>query len=389
MYMQAIVTACLATMVVVTVYLTSFSSGIKKDLDNKMRGIVDQVNSSQFYQYELEKRSYDKLNSIDANITNVRNKYVPKDDVSERVVTNLLDVTNIQQHGGNASFKGSTNFGNDVTFQAQDSKLNVNIPLKSSININSSSGKDSAVFDGQQSAFKKAKADKLQIGDKFMLSGVGDAHGDDGWLRFFDKDGQDYYGGIATANLWTRDNAYLNGATHITGQGNVHGNLFIRGGDSEHNPDKWWSHFPYHDGKNYIRGDTEIRGNTNNVGDLTVGRNMNVDDTLTANKIRGNNIKLGHNWGGWTDQTPLSVYSDDIGFSAGGPEYWSHFSFKGDTYIRPGKGGGRIAIGDVGNTSAIELGDRNTKTMAKGPLCVQDVCISGQDLTKIKQQSGL
>ena len=53
---------------------------------------------------------------------------------------------------------------------------------------------------------------------------------------------------------------------------NITKSLNIKGGKSVHNPKGWWSHFPWiGDGKNYIRGDTEIRGNVNNIGDLTVG----------------------------------------------------------------------------------------------------------------------
>jgi hypothetical protein len=73
----------------------------------------------------------------------------------------------------------------------------------------------------------KVKANTIQLGDKFRLSGVGDAHGNDGWLRLFDKNGKDYYGGLATANLWTRDNSYLNGNTNITGNLNITGNTNI------------------------------------------------------------------------------------------------------------------------------------------------------------------
>ena len=127
------------------------------------------------------------------------------------------------------------------------------------------------------------KAKKLQLGDQHTLSGVGDVHSGgkpDGWLRFFDKDGKDYHGGVAMANLWTRDNAYLNGTVSTTGLVNSQGNLYAKGGISEHNPG-WGTHFPWAgDNKNYIRGDTEIRGNTNNIGDMNVGRNLNVQGRI-------------------------------------------------------------------------------------------------------------
>lgn len=122
---------------------------------------------------------------------------------------------------------------------------------------------------------KTLTTDKLQLGNKFLFSGVGDAHANDDWLRVFGKDGKGYYGGIAMNKLWTGSEAHLGGNT------NVRGNLNIRGGSSEHNAQKWDTHLPWNgDNKNYIRGDTEIRGNTNNIGDLNVGRNANVQGRL-------------------------------------------------------------------------------------------------------------
>jgi hypothetical protein len=112
------------------------------------------------------------------------------------------------------------------------------------------------------------KANKLYLGSKWSLSGVGDAQGNDGWLRLFKQPDGDYYGGIAMGSMWVRDNTTLNNAT-------------FGGGASEHNPGGWGTYFNNsQDNKNYIRGDTEILGNTNNVGDLSVGRNMNVQKKM-------------------------------------------------------------------------------------------------------------
>lgn len=47
------------------------------------------------------------------------------------------------------------------------------------------------------------KVNYLQLGDKWRMSGVGDAHGNDGWLRLFGKDGGGYWGGLAAGDLWT------------------------------------------------------------------------------------------------------------------------------------------------------------------------------------------
>ena len=111
-------------------------------------------------------------------------------------------------------------------------------------------------FDAQ-SMHNVVQAKQLRLGDKFMFSGEGDNIANDDWLRMFDKDGKGYYGGFAAGRLWT-PSFYSNDL----------GTNF-KGGVSAHNPQQLESHFPSKDdNKNYIRGDTEIQGNTNNVGDF-------------------------------------------------------------------------------------------------------------------------
>jgi hypothetical protein len=46
------------------------------------------------------------------------------------------------------------------------------------------------------------RSHKFKIGDKWTLSGVGDAHGNDDWLRVFGGDEKGYHGGIAMNKLW-------------------------------------------------------------------------------------------------------------------------------------------------------------------------------------------
>lgn len=47
------------------------------------------------------------------------------------------------------------------------------------------------------------KVNRLQLGDKFGLSGVGDGLANDDWLRLTNAKGNSYYGGFATEKLWT------------------------------------------------------------------------------------------------------------------------------------------------------------------------------------------
>jgi hypothetical protein len=55
------------------------------------------------------------------------------------------------------------------------------------------------------------KGTKVKVGDKWTMSGVGDAHGTDDWLRLFGTDEKGYYGGFAAGRLWTPE-------LHLAGQ---------------------------------------------------------------------------------------------------------------------------------------------------------------------------
>lgn len=60
------------------------------------------------------------------------------------------------------------------------------------------------------------KTNKLQIGNKWILSGVGDVHSNDDWLRLFKADGSGYYGGLAADRLWSGSATYLNNLQNFT-----------------------------------------------------------------------------------------------------------------------------------------------------------------------------
>lgn len=63
---------------------------------------------------------------------------------------------------------------------------------------------------------------------------------------------------------------------------NSNDHIYIKGGRSEFNPSNNGSHFPYDgDNRNYIRGDTQIDGNINAAGDISLGRNLKVNGNIT------------------------------------------------------------------------------------------------------------
>jgi Chaperone of endosialidase len=47
------------------------------------------------------------------------------------------------------------------------------------------------------------KIPRLQLGNKWLLSGEGDAHANDDWLRLFNIHNTDYFGGFAAGRLWS------------------------------------------------------------------------------------------------------------------------------------------------------------------------------------------
>ncbi len=47
------------------------------------------------------------------------------------------------------------------------------------------------------------KTNKLQLGNKWLLSGEGDAHANDDWLRLFNIQGTGYFGGFAAGKLYS------------------------------------------------------------------------------------------------------------------------------------------------------------------------------------------
>jgi hypothetical protein len=48
------------------------------------------------------------------------------------------------------------------------------------------------------------QTDVLRLGNKWRMSAIGDAHGNDGWLRLFNVDNTGYYGGFAAGEMCTK-----------------------------------------------------------------------------------------------------------------------------------------------------------------------------------------
>jgi hypothetical protein len=263
---------------------------IKTDVNQKLNSVVDQINDSQYYEYKFDKLQDENIKNVDDNMTSIYD--------------NVLNLQN------NVKFLQNTALTRtDFEKRVQTDNLITN---------------------------------SIKLGDKYTLVS------DDSYVKLFDKGGSDYYGGFAAKSLWSKDGANLNGATNITGQLKIDGVSTLKGGKSSKNPEKLDSYFPHIDGKNYIRGDTEISGHVTHNGTLM-----------------GDQLKIGHKYSGWPDRSVMTTYANDgqIGASFGGVGgLWSHFPADDQsTYIRPGKDGGDIIIGDSG-ASKVNIGKDDFKT---------------------------
>jgi len=139
-------------------------------------------------------------------------------DNTEDFIKNPNGALRINQHG--IMFGGANSTGKEVNSGQISVGLHGGGGNLDIVGVGSSPAKPTdPVPERQVRLWDKVRADKFQIGDKWVLSGVGDAHGNDGWLRMFKADGSGYTGGIAMNNLWIGDTIYgANKKVNIAGQ---------------------------------------------------------------------------------------------------------------------------------------------------------------------------
>ena len=87
---------------------------------------------------------------------------------------------------------------------------------------------------------------KLQLGNKWLLSGEGDAHADDDWLRLFNTQGTGYFGGFAAEKLYS-------GTITFTQKLQL-GNKWLLSGDRDWFADDDWLRLARIQGAGYFGG---------------------------------------------------------------------------------------------------------------------------------------
>lgn len=206
--MEAIISIiAILVMVSVTVVLLYQNAILKDRMNSNLKTLVDQLNDSTMYAYKFDTNQ-------DVNIKNLDNNV--------KIISDSL--TNVT-HNVKA-----------LQMQVEDSNKNANMIRTQNV-----------------------RTGVLNLGSKFSLSGIGEALGNDDWLRLMDANGTDYYGGAAVGKLLVNNGSTLNGVTD-TGIVNVKESLVVKGGKVGGQNMTWNSYFPYTDGINYIRGDTVLNG---------------------------------------------------------------------------------------------------------------------------------
>ena len=215
---------------------------LRRNLNENVSTIVDQVNNSQYYAYKFDQKQEENLKKFNNSVKTLDTKTAKLDNqlVSDReYLQSEID-------------------------RLEAATLNKNVIAM---------------------GVPYVKSGELQLGTSYLLSeGInneGKKEQAKGWLNVLNRQGTDYAGGIATNSIKTFNGASFNGKVSTTGLLDVQGNLQVTGGASEYNPDGLMTQFAAAaDKRNYIRGDTAIQGSASAAGDLNVGRNMNVDGRI-------------------------------------------------------------------------------------------------------------
>ena len=90
MIAEVLTTVCLTVVVAVSIGLTNQNLHMKKELNEKIGSIVDQVNLAQQYEYEFDKKQLQNIKNIESAVDTVKKDYVSKSEEADSLQTNTL-----------------------------------------------------------------------------------------------------------------------------------------------------------------------------------------------------------------------------------------------------------------------------------------------------------
>jgi hypothetical protein len=126
-----------------------------------------------------------------------------------------------------ASFKGNGAGLSNVTL-ADHSIISAKL-AQDAASLSKVSGGKMVITGGNVTVKGITNTEKLQLGNKWLLSGVGDAHANDDWLRLFNTQGTGYFGGFAAGKLYSGTTTFteklqLGNKWLLSGEGDAHAN---------------------------------------------------------------------------------------------------------------------------------------------------------------------
>ena len=261
----------------------------KYDLQNEYTYRIDdltkQINDVNATNAKLEIQQQTHISGAQQNIGDLRANYVRKDDLGKNTTTQVLNaqtatfatassakgfqVTNDNPgalvekvYGGNQGDRyGVGNVDGSAKLYASSANKDARVQL--SFANPDGSFQDAVTLQRKSDKESKMNLDgELILNNKFSVNGYGDEV-----IRIMDKDNKGLFGGLEMNTLNVANTAKMNVST-------VTQKLTIAGAPSPYNVNGDSTVFNNDDSKNHIRGDTNIYGNTSNLGDLNVGSKL-------------------------------------------------------------------------------------------------------------------
>lgn len=257
---------------------------MQKESSLEIRSIVDEVNRVNQYGYEQDMTQENNIKNLEANINKVNKNVTLALDALKSIQASALTRADIRQ-----------SVASDVV---KTSELNVNAFGLTNTMPKSDKTKGNQSSNDWLYLYKNNKVDgglsmnKLNVGGSAEMrdvnvNGALNAkrgvtvtddlvfNGSNKWILHTPDDGRStmYVApSVGSSGTWNWNKAFTyenNGYFSAYG-----GGINVRGGTSAYNPDGLKTQFPSpSDNKNYIRGDTELRGDMNLFGTIKMSRN--------------------------------------------------------------------------------------------------------------------
>lgn len=229
--MQLIISfLCLVVILTVIIIIFYNQYQTKKYIETKLEDIVSQINNASYYAYTFDKTQDENLQNIDSETVSL----------SESLKKLSIDVKSLEKN---------TKDIDDIRKSVHRHSNNMDI------------GNHRLASEGNE---------WLQV--KFKQDTTNNA----------------IAGGLSANKLLVSSASTLKGNTSIENV-NISNSMNVKGGKSVFNPNNLDTMFPYNDGMNYIRGDTDISGHVRVLGDLNIDSDRSIcigTTCLTENVLR-------------------------------------------------------------------------------------------------------